>query len=116
MAQLISKPEKIAVIMVKFEQCFFIIQSQTERQTVQTKTELLPGAVWSGSTLLALTCLFEHLGSLRYPSKIYNRTQYCKTPKILDTRKFAVITLKVEQDGFSLELCIQMMQPELQTV
>ena len=28
---------------------------------------------------------------------------YCKTPKISDTRKFAVITLKVEQDGFSLE-------------
>ena len=28
---------------------------------------------------------------------------YCKHPKISDTRKFAVITLKVEQDGFSLE-------------
>ena len=28
---------------------------------------------------------------------------YRKSPKILDTRKFAVITLKVEQDGFSLE-------------
>ena len=28
---------------------------------------------------------------------------YCKNPKILDTQKFAVITLKVEQDGFSLE-------------
>ena len=28
---------------------------------------------------------------------------YRKNPKILDTRKFAVITLKVEQDGFSLE-------------
>ena len=26
-----------------------------------------------------------------------------KIPKISDTRKFAVITLKVEQDGFSLE-------------
>ena len=28
---------------------------------------------------------------------------YRKTPKIWDTRKFAIITLKVEQDGFSLE-------------
>ena len=26
-----------------------------------------------------------------------------KNPKISDNRKFAVITLKVEQDGFSLE-------------
>ena len=28
---------------------------------------------------------------------------YCKIPKISDTRKFAVITLKDEQDGFTLE-------------
>ena len=28
---------------------------------------------------------------------------YRKSPKISDTRKFAVITLKIEQDGFSLE-------------
>ena len=28
---------------------------------------------------------------------------YHKNPKISDTRKFAVITLKVEQDGFSLK-------------
>ena len=28
---------------------------------------------------------------------------YCKNPKISDTPKFAVITLKVEQDGLSLE-------------
>ena len=28
---------------------------------------------------------------------------YRKTPKISDTRTFAVITLKVEKDGFSLE-------------
>ena len=32
--------------------------------------------------------------------KIYN---YRKNPNISDTWKFAVITLKVEQDGFSLE-------------
>ena len=41
---------------------------------------------------------------------------YHKTPKNLDTRKFAVITLKVEQDGFTLGLCIQKMQRKLQTV
>ena len=29
--------------------------------------------------------------------------QYRKNHKILDTQKFAVIILKVEQDGFSLE-------------
>ena len=28
---------------------------------------------------------------------------YRKNPKTLDIRKFAVITLKFEQDGFSLE-------------
>ena len=28
---------------------------------------------------------------------------YCKNPKISDTRKFAVITLKFEVDDFSLE-------------
>ena len=41
---------------------------------------------------------------------------YRKNPKISDTRKFIVITLKVEQDGVSLEYCTQKMQPELQTV
>ena len=46
---------------------------------------------------------------------MHKRT-YRKNPKILDSRKFAVITLKGEQDGFSLEQCIQKMQRELQTV
>ena len=40
---------------------------------------------------------------------------YRKNPKILDTQTFAVITLKVQQDDFSLEQCIQKMQRELQT-
>ena len=31
-------------------------------------------------------------------------------------KKFVVITLEVEQDGVSLEYCIQKMQRELQTV
>ena len=34
---------------------------------------------------------------------IFQKLLYRKTPKISDTRKFAVITLKVEQGGFSLE-------------
>ena len=29
--------------------------------------------------------------------------QYCKNPKISDTQKFGVFTLKVEQDGLSFE-------------
>ena len=41
---------------------------------------------------------------------------YCKNPKVSDTQKFAVITLKVEKDGFILEQCIQNLQRELQTV
>ena len=41
---------------------------------------------------------------------------YRKNPKISDTPKIAAITLKVDQDDFSLEYCIQKMQPELQTV
>ena len=44
------------------------------------------------------------------------QVNYCKRPKISDTRKFAVISLKVQQDGFSLEQCIQKIQRELQTV
>ena len=34
---------------------------------------------------------------------IFIRGSYHRNPKILDTRKYAVISLKVEQDGFSLE-------------
>ena len=34
---------------------------------------------------------------------LYAETIYHKTPKNSDTRKFAVITLKVEQGGFTLE-------------
>ena len=33
----------------------------------------------------------------------YMWNKYRKNPKISDTRKFIVITLKVEQDGVSLE-------------
>ena len=32
-----------------------------------------------------------------------DETKYRENPKISDTRKFSVITLKVKQDGFSLE-------------
>ena len=34
--------------------------------------------------------------------KVTDKRNYRKIPKISDTRKFAVITLKVEQDGFTL--------------
>ena len=42
--------------------------------------------------------------------------EYRKIPKNSDTRKIAVINLKVEQGGFTSEICIQMMQREFQTV
>ena len=41
---------------------------------------------------------------------------YCKTPKNLDTKTFAVITLNFKQDGFTVEGCVQKMQRELQSV
>ena len=37
-----------------------------------------------------------------HPLSVWSQS-YCKNPKILDTQQFAIITLKVEQDGFSLE-------------
>ena len=46
-------------------------------------------------------------------------SEYRKNPKytcIQTPQKFAVITLKFEQDGFTKELCTQTMQLELQTV
>ena len=42
--------------------------------------------------------------------------KYCKIPKNSATRKIAVITLKVEQGGFTLRIMCQKMQRELQTV
>ena len=39
-----------------------------------------------------------------------------KSLNIRTPEKFAVITLRFEQDGFTEEQCTQMMQPELQTV
>ena len=44
------------------------------------------------------------------------KNDYRKIPKTSDNRKIAVITLKFEQDGFTIEWCIQKMQTELQTV
>ena len=48
--------------------------------------------------------------------KLTSLESYRKTPENLDTWKFAVITLKLEQGDFTLEKCIQKMQRELQTV
>ena len=39
---------------------------------------------------------------LKPASLCHWKSSYRKNPKISDTRKFIVITLKVEQDGFSL--------------
>ena len=43
----------------------------------------------------------DGLGNFDFNAQCY--LDYRKNPKISDTLKFAVITLKAEQDGFSLE-------------
>ena len=49
-------------------------------------------------------CGLEALGrALLYPCGSKPNLDYCKNLKISDTQKVAVITVKVEQDGFSLE-------------
>ena len=57
---------------------------------------------------------------MKIPSLKEKPIEVCNnaTVKILKfrTRKFIVITLKVEQDGIYLEYCMQKMQRELQTV
>ena len=45
-----------------------------------------------------------------------SKPRYHKNPKNLDTWTFAVISLKFEQSGFTIEYCIQRMQMALQTV
>ena len=73
--------------------------------------------------MLKFAGIIDHLHILYfaplYLKHLYNSDglasldNYRKNPKILDTRNFAVITLKVEQDGINLEWCIQKMQREL---
>ena len=46
--------------------------------------------------------LKENKKCFSQPKKTEN-SSYSKNPKISDTRKFDVIILKVEQDGFSLQ-------------
>ena len=48
--------------------------------------------------LIQPMCVWSHQYSGYQIYQIYR-----KNPKISDTPKFAVITLKIEQDGFSLE-------------
>ena len=44
-----------------------------------------------------------HILSKCHAEWILTGIHYRKNPTILDTQKFAVVTLKVEQDDFSLE-------------
>ena len=46
---------------------------------------------------------WQEVNSLLCKRKI----NYCKNPKIRTPEKFAVITLNFEQDGFTIEYCIQ---------
>ena len=66
---------------------------------------------------MCIMCI-ESLNSLNKKTLPHSEAIKCyrKKPKISDTPKFAVITLKVELDCFSLEKCTQKMQRELQTV
>ena len=52
------------------------------------------------SYIVSEFCLQNHETAL---VSLLANENYCKNPKISDTRKFAVITLKVEQDGLSIE-------------
>ena len=54
----------------------------------------------SRSTHLICSTGFD--GSAQFAHGHLSQNLYRKNPKISDTRKFAVITLKVEQDSFSL--------------
>ena len=45
-----------------------------------------------------------------------NTDYHKKILKIRTPKTFAVVTLKFEQDGFTVELCIQKKQRELQTM
>ena len=53
----------------------------------------------------------------KYRHSKHDYSIYRKTPKKIKTpKKFAVITLKFEQGGFTIEQCVQKIQTEWQTV
>ena len=80
----------------------------------------MPRLIWVYAgrtlTLLVLSCRGSCFLSFRIIQQFFRcphfldfysiclTVQYRKTPKISDTWKFAVITLKVEQDGFTLRV------------
>ena len=65
-------PEVFAVIYLKFKQkgqtfWYFVKMMQIQKQNSEDPDQTAPlGAVWSGSSLFALTYLSENLGSLPY--------------------------------------------------
>ena len=66
------------------------------------QTKIFVRLAWSKSSL-AVT---QRKVPLKYSFEDFLEAlawNYHKNPKIMDTLKFAVITLKVEQDGFSLD-------------
>ena len=65
-------PEIIAIIILNFEQCGVTIQLCVQKMQAEMANsgdfeKTAPeGTVWSGSSLLAQTCLSEYSGSLQY--------------------------------------------------
>ena len=68
----VRTPKKFAVITQKFEQDGFTVRVMHLKDAAGIANSVDPdqtaplGAVWSGSALLAQTCLSKNLGSLRY--------------------------------------------------
>ena len=56
------------------------------------------------------------LSMVDWLQRVVSSREYRKSPKMSDIRQTAVIILKFEQDGFTIQLCVQKMQLEWQTV
>ena len=100
-------------------QCFFMWTAKTDQtgQVILFVLSCCNSYKISDSISTALhqilACLhlnYSHTGDKPFNSYIV------KILKIQTPKKFAVITLKFEQGGFTIEYCIQRMQTALQTV
>ena len=89
-------PKSVIFTSEKYQKCYFACEQY----------QLLDNFRFLHKFPLLLHCLTSELQTL-VTSLLWIITPsvcvYRKNPKISDTRKFAVITLKVKQDGLSLE-------------
>ena len=109
-----AQSEQFAVRMKKAWVLSYPLSAQ--RRLWSDWGDRMPRLIWvfAGRTLILL--VLSCRGSHNHSQNCVKFVSYCKNLKISDTRKFIVITLKVEEDGVSLEQCIQKMKRELQTV